>query len=102
MRTRNRAGESGQILVMAALLMVVFLGVVGFAVDYGVMLLERQRLQNAVDAASLAGARALVDGAAPSVAAARAAAPQHLGLHGYQTDSTTTVTGSFPAPPPGS
>jgi Flp pilus assembly protein TadG len=88
--------ESGQILLIAALSQIVFLVVVGFAVDYGFWLLERQKLQNAVDAASLAGARALVDGATPGVTAARATTLDYLDRHGYRTDADTTVAVTFP------
>src|SRR5262245_8070718 len=91
-----RRGESGQVLVMAALLQVVLLVVVGFAVDYGALVLERTRLQNAADAASLAGARALVDGTNPGIASARTTVTQYLDLHGYRTDPVTTIGISFP------
>jgi Flp pilus assembly protein TadG len=95
----NRRGESGQVLVIAALVQVVLLVFVGFAVDYGALLLERTRLQNAADAASLAGARALVDGTTPGIPAARAAVTQYLDLHGYRTDPTTTINVTFPPSP---
>jgi Flp pilus assembly protein TadG len=95
----NRRGESGQILVIAALVQVVLLVFVGFAVDYGALLLERTRLQNAADAASLAGARALVDGPSPGVTPARAAVTTYLDLHGYRSDATTTIAISFPPSP---
>jgi Flp pilus assembly protein TadG len=93
MRLRD---ETGQILIIAALAQVVFLVIVGFAVDYGFWLLERQRLQNAVDAASLAGARALVDGASPGIDAARATTLDYLSRHGYVTDADTSVSVTFP------
>jgi Flp pilus assembly protein TadG len=84
---------------MAALVQVILLVFVGFAVDYGAILLERTRLQNAADAASLAGARALVDGASPGVTPARAAVTQYLDLHGYRTDGQTTINVTFPPSP---
>ena len=93
MRLRD---ESGQILVIAAIAQIVFLALVGFAVDYGFWLLERQRLQNAVDAASLAGARALVDGATPGIDAARATTLDYLDRHGYRADPVTGVSVTFP------
>jgi Flp pilus assembly protein TadG len=95
----NRRGESGQILVLAALAQVVLLVFVGFAVDYGSLLVERTRLQNAVDAASLAGARALVDGTNPGTPAAQAAVTNYLALHGYVAAADTTIGISFPPSP---
>ena len=78
---------------------VVLLVLVGFSVDYGALLLERTRLQNAADAASLAGARALVDGSNPGVSAAQAAATQYLDLHGYRVDGQTAISITFPPSP---
>lgn len=89
--------ERGQVLVIFALLQVVLLAVAGFAVDYGTLLVEKTKLQNAVDAASLAGARALVDGNNPGTAAARGAVTNYLSLHGYTAGADTTVAVSFPA-----
>jgi hypothetical protein len=60
------------------------------------MLLEKQKLQNAVDAASLAGARALVDGNNPSIAVARATTLDYLDRQGYRNDADTTVAVNFP------
>ncbi len=85
-------GESGQILILAALVQVVLIAVVGFGIDYGLLLVERTRLQNAADAASLAGARALVAGVGAGPSAATAAATTFLTLHGYANDADTTVT----------
>jgi Flp pilus assembly protein TadG len=45
--------------------MIVFIGLIGTGVDYGLFLIEETRLQNALDAASLAGARALIAGSPP-------------------------------------
>src|SRR4051812_13638289 len=95
----KRRGESGQILILAALVQVVLLALVGFAVDYGVMLVEKTQLQNALDAASLAGARSLVDGANPGVAAAQATVTQYLQLHGYTANAQTTIAVTFPPSP---
>lgn len=60
MRTSNakrpRKGERGQILMLAALMLVVLLGMVAMVVDVGRFLHERQDIQNVVDASALAGA----------------------------------------------
>ena len=49
--------ESGQSLVLAAAAMVVILGMAAMAIDVGMFLQERRDLQNAADAAALAGRR---------------------------------------------
>jgi Flp pilus assembly protein TadG len=54
----------GAVAVLTAILLVVLLGIVAFAVDIGWMVLAESELQNASDAAALAGAGQLMD---PSV-----------------------------------
>jgi hypothetical protein len=66
--------ERGQALVVAALLMVALLGVVAFAVDLGTVSFARVDLQNAADAAALAGAQALPNTAMAANAARTIAA----------------------------
>ena len=57
--------QRGVTAVMVALLMVILIGVAALAVDIGHLLVVRNELQNAADAACLAGARFLyVDGGA--------------------------------------
>jgi hypothetical protein len=51
--------EFGQGLVIGALVMVVILGLAAMAVDVGLFLHERRELQNAADAAALAGVQEL-------------------------------------------
>jgi len=51
--------ESGQGLVLGALAMVVILAFAAIAIDVGLFLHERRELQNAADAAALAGAQEL-------------------------------------------
>ncbi|HZQ98895.1 MAG TPA: TadE/TadG family type IV pilus assembly protein [Chloroflexota bacterium] len=89
--------EAGQILVLFALVQVALVAMAGFAVDYGALLVERTKLQNAVDAASLAGARALVDGANPGTAAARTAVTSYLSSMGYSAASGATISTTFTA-----
>jgi Flp pilus assembly protein TadG len=66
MRRSQRHPETrrGAIALLAAVLMVVLLGMVAFAVDVGWMVDAQAELQNAADAAALAGAGQLMD---PSV-----------------------------------
>ena len=58
---RLRNEESGQILVMSAVLMIAFLGMVALVVDYGHVVYAQRELQAATDAAALAGAQAFAD-----------------------------------------
>jgi Flp pilus assembly protein TadG len=70
-----------------AMMLTALMGLGGAGVDYGLIVIESSRLQNALDAASLAGARALVTSTATSQsvrdAEGEAAAVSYLGLHGY-------------------
>jgi Flp pilus assembly protein TadG len=62
-RGRMRAfsrNESGAVAIITAILMVVLLGFLALAVDVGHLATVKNELQNAADAAALAGARALV------------------------------------------
>ena len=59
-RLRKRAGdESGAVVVLFALVLVVLFGAVAFAIDLSRLFHERQVLQNAVDFGALAGAQEL-------------------------------------------
>ena len=51
--------EKGVVLVYVAILLVVFLGMAALAVDIGYVMVSKNELQNAADAAALAGARRL-------------------------------------------
>lgn len=59
--SKKRRSESGQALVLGALLMVVLLGFTALAIDVGFFLRHRAVVQQAVDAAALAGAQVLPD-----------------------------------------
>jgi Flp pilus assembly protein TadG len=61
----------GAILVLAAILMVVILGMVAFSVDMGYLVTCRTEMQRSVDAGALAGASAIGLGAAEAEKAAR-------------------------------
>jgi Flp pilus assembly protein TadG len=63
MRNRSRSftsDDSGAVLVLGAILMVVFLGCAALAIDIGHLMVVKNELQNAADAGSHDGARALV------------------------------------------
>lgn len=91
MRAPNRlAGTSpkpsrqrGAVVILLAVAMAALLAVAGLALDGGHLLLNKTRLQNAVDAAALSGARTLTlsYGATGAGAAARAAALETLMLN---------------------
>jgi Flp pilus assembly protein TadG len=58
---RLAAPRSGQVLVMLGLMMMVLIGFVAIATDTGFIWMNRRSLQNAVDAAALAGVQSLPD-----------------------------------------
>jgi Flp pilus assembly protein TadG len=63
MKTINRYYYKGQVAVMVALSLVVLVGMVGLAIDSGMGYGVKAKLNSALDAASIAGARALSLGA---------------------------------------
>ena len=70
MKSHKHHQESGQALVVAVLVLAVLLGMTALAVDIGFYFHEMRGLQNAADAAALAGARELP--ANPGLAVQRA------------------------------
>ncbi|MEZ4864552.1 MAG: pilus assembly protein TadG-related protein [Caldilineaceae bacterium] len=72
MRTYFNKQESGQVLIQAAVMIVVLLGFVVLAIDVGNVYAERRRMQNAADAGALAGARELCLLTSKDVAIAKA------------------------------
>jgi hypothetical protein len=56
MTSRTRAGEAAQALVLAAVMLPLFVAVVGLAIDGGIVLGARRELQSVADAAARAGA----------------------------------------------
>jgi hypothetical protein len=74
-RFQTTNGESGQIVILTAFVMVAVLAFAGLAIDGGFMMQERRNMQNAADAMALAGASQIkADGSAVSKSAARAEA----------------------------
>jgi len=63
MKNINRYFHKGQVAVMVALSLVVLVGMVGLAIDSGMGYGVKAKLNSALDAASIAGARALSLGA---------------------------------------
>ncbi len=76
--------ESGQSMVFIAVIMSVLLGFGALAVDVGMMNNEKGKLQNALDATSLAAAQEL-----PDRAKAASVANEYIQLNGYEPDHIT-------------
>ncbi len=66
--------ESGQVIVLTALCLVVLLGFVGIAIDVGLLFRAKQNVRIAADAAAIAGALDLGYGRSPTTGALNAAA----------------------------
>lgn len=73
--------ERGSVAVIAALCMTVLMGFSAIVVDYGRLILEKQSLQNAVDAACLAGAQELPG----ATAVAQSSAQTYFTSNGFST-----------------
>ncbi len=81
--------EDGQSLVIVALLMVILLGSVALTVDVGMLSVSKSELQNAADAAALAGLQELPDD--PDMA--DSVAQDYAELNGKSGDSTSITVG---------
>jgi len=87
-KARNRKGERGSVLATAALGMMSFLMAVGMGVDISHLYVAKNELQNAADAAALAGASGLnFDDTGIAIATARATAA----MNSYQFTNTNVV-----------
>ncbi len=87
-RPGGAARPRGATAVVVAILVAVLAGFTAVVVNVGHMMAVRGQLQNATDAAALAGARSL-DGSAAGIAAARAAAEDYAARH--ETDRAEPV-----------
>jgi hypothetical protein len=58
----DRRRASGQVMILFAVASLVLVGFVALSIDTGFLMAERRQVQNAADAAALAGAKALLDG----------------------------------------
>lgn len=91
--------DSGQVLVIAALCMVVLIGFLGMAIDIGFIRHEQHRLQTAADATALAASLEVrVCGGTPNCAAMQTAAQKAMEENGYSgaiviTNCATPGTG---------
>jgi Flp pilus assembly protein TadG len=82
-----RRRERGQVIVFAALLAPILLGMTGMAIDIGRVATSRRHTQNAADAAALAGAGKLLSGG--TVDQAKTAALDWAQKNGYDATKTT-------------
>ena len=78
----RRREPRGQLVVMLAILMTLLLAFAGITIDVGRQMAERRHLQNAADAAALAGCRALIAGESDSAAAQAARQVAMINLEG--------------------
>jgi Flp pilus assembly protein TadG len=97
--------EAGQIIVLFALFIVIFTVLAGSAYDYGSIVVDDAKLQNAVDSAVLAGSDALSSNATlpygTPAAMAKSAAISYLSLNGVGTATPgTDVNITFPTSTP--
>lgn len=94
-RRVHDARERGQILMMAALLLPVLLGMAALSVDLGSYASQRRSLQNDADAMALAAAQDLPDAAAATAAASTWATKNGISASDYTLSiygGTTTPT----------
>src|SRR5262245_17794417 len=76
-KATHRWTRRGAVVVLSALLLVVMLGIVAFAVDIGYMLVVRTQLQAAAESAALAAAANLANSRAQLVAVGQQYAAYH-------------------------
>jgi len=81
-----KRNEDGQVLVLVALLMVVLVGFAALMIDVGAMYLTKSNMQNAADAAAIAGAQKL-----PYVSTAISTAKDYAELNGAEKLKTTAT-----------
>ncbi len=85
-RLKLRGSESGQSIVIVAMAMVAIIAMAALVLDGGYAFLERRRVQNAADAAALAGVRSLAK--AESETAIRRAIDDYAVRNGIVNPST--------------
>ncbi len=83
-----RRQEEGQVMVILALALAILLGFAALAIDIGMFMWEKRALQNAADAAALAGALELPPSPTEAVEAAREYALRNgVGANGWTLES---------------
>jgi Flp pilus assembly protein TadG len=89
----KRRKRRGVVVVLAAVLMVVMLGMIAFAVDVGMITVSRTELQTAADAAALASAAKLPMGESYAMDEAN----YYVGRNSDTSPATTTTIGQWDA-----
>jgi Flp pilus assembly protein TadG len=82
---RRMSSETGQSIVLLVVMLAVLLGMCGLVIDYGNWMVQKRQLQNATDAAALAGAAKIPGG----VVAENAGAQSEYASNGQPTDQVT-------------
>jgi Flp pilus assembly protein TadG len=104
LRAAATSREPAQIMVLFAVFVVVLLVLAGSAYDYASIVVDDAELQNAVDAAALAGSDSLsrnaILGAVASSAAASGTATEYLRINGVATSATTNINITYPTSTP--
>ncbi|HET8570374.1 MAG TPA: pilus assembly protein TadG-related protein [Candidatus Limnocylindria bacterium] len=90
-RRRPVRAERGQVLVIVALGLVILLGAAAFTIDLGRRAAEERYLQNAADAAALAGCRSLIAGGSDATAKQAADAVARANLPSSPSGSSFTL-----------
>lgn len=101
---RARRPQQGQTLVLFALMMIVMMGGLGLVLDIGYDVGQRRTMQNAADAAALAGANALSQGGAVlttvNTVATQNGVPNSANVTCNFVNDTPTVVGACSDTPP--
>jgi putative Flp pilus-assembly TadE/G-like protein len=93
---RQRDGQAGQILPLFVLSMIVILSIGALVIDGAGMLVTRRHLQNAGDAAALAGANLIQKTGSGSVCSATAGPPPGSPRSDIVTAATNSLAGNYP------
>lgn len=88
LREKMKSTQRGAIMVFFALLVPLFLGMIGFAIDAGFLYMQKAKLQDIADAAALAGAGHLNDANDPSHAGVTSAVSAFAEANGYKGTGT--------------
>lgn len=89
LREKMKSTQRGAIMVFFAILVPLFLGMIGFAVDAGFLYMQKAKLQDIADAAALAGAGHLNDANDYSHAGVTSAVSAFAASNGYKGTGTS-------------
>lgn len=92
---RSGRSEHGQVLPIVAVLMAIMVAFAGITIDIGRLWAERRYLQNAADAAALAGCTALIRGDTTGAADSRARQIGNANLARSPAGGTGSLTGTL-------